>query len=553
MRQISGTIGGDAPPRLNADPCIELAQADGVRVAVLAHTRARHSARALLHAYQQHGPDAVQKLAGDNAVIVLDEPTCTVVLTRDVLGVTPLYYGTAGSVFAFATRIADVLAAPGLERQPDRAALAGLLIDHHGAPDGRTYFQDVYAVPPRGTLVWRAHRLELLTPFQGNVVEIRPISYQHAVEQFREHLQRAVVNRLDVQRPTAVLVSGGLDSAALISIAARHGAVFGITYGPQDDPAADESRYVDGLRAQGLSIERVPFYPTMDVASFEQSILATEAPAGDVVALTLQRAKHAARARGARVLLLGTWGDQVLAPFPPPHLAALPPWRVTAAAAPYQRYLADVSRSDIRSALIRQSLRSRAPAWLLRAQRKRRRHASMFDVLAAEFAPAAVRAVPARYGEAVALNVSATAQVEAMASSFKWAQYDGLDARLPFLDAELVQFLTAVPDDVAYHQHRLKPLLRDAMKGMVPDMVLERRDKGDYTAVMQRDLLPVPLVLELLDELRRPIEFGLMSRRSAAKTLAQLGRAANIADRQDEIMQLLSVDTWLRLYFQNTL
>jgi asparagine synthase (glutamine-hydrolysing) len=543
-------MSGAAAPESRAGAAAELARHGALQVAVLRHRKTAETAEDLLRAYRRGGAQAVHERCADCTVVVSDEATGRLVLARDFVGATPLYWAERSGAFAFGTRISDVLDALALEPRPDRAALAALLLDHAGAPLDRTYFQGVRAVPPACTLVLSQAGTQLLAAAQTHVSRTVD-SYADAVERFRTHLREAVINRLDSRPPTAVLVSGGLDSAALLCLAAQHGEVLGITYGPQDDPASDESRYIDVLRAAGIPIERTAFHPTIDAAALEQSIRQTEMPVGDIVPLTAQRAKAAAHMRGARTLLIGTWGDQVLAPFPPPQLATLSAWRAAALAARYQSYLADVPVADVRRALVRQSLRRRAPAWLLRARRTRQRRATMFDVLAHEFAAGPVM-VPASYAAAVRANTSDAGQVHAIEGTTKWAWPEQLDARLPFLDRELLQFLMSLPDDVAYHQHRLKPLLRDALRGVVPDAILERRDKGDYTSAIRRGQLPLAVTLELLDGLRRPLEFGLMSRRSAAKTLARLRTGYNIAQHEDDAMMLLSLDIWLRICFQST-
>lgn len=541
---------GAAPPELRAGAAAELARQGGLQIAVLRHRTTRATADDLLSAYRRGGAQAVHERGDDCTVVVSDEAAGRLVLARDFVGATPLYWAARSDAFAFGTRSCDVVDALALDRHPERAALAALLVDHAGAVLDRTYFQGVRAVPPGCTLVLSPAGTQLLAASQTHNSPTID-SYADAVERFRTLLREAVINRLDSQPPTAVLVSGGLDSAALLCLAAQHGEVLGITYGPEDDRAADESRYIDVLRATGIPIERTPFHPTIDAAALEQSIRQSEMPVGDIVPLTMQRAKAAAHMRGARTLLIGTWGDQVLAPFPPPHLATLPPWRAAALAARYHRYLADVPLSDVRRVLVRQSLRRRAPGWLLRARRTRQRRASMFDVLAHEFA-AVTATVPNSYAAAVRANTSDAPQVHAIEGTTRWGWPEQLDARLPFLDRELLQFLMTLPDDVAYHQHRLKPLLRDALRGVVPDAILERRDKGDYTSAIRRGQLPLATTLELLEGLRRPVEFGLMSRRSAAKTLARLRSGDDIALHEDDAMMLLSLDIWLRICFRKT-
>ncbi|HET9438992.1 MAG TPA: asparagine synthase-related protein, partial [Longimicrobiales bacterium] len=502
--------------------------------------------------YRRAGSEGVRRRASDCGLLVCDERSHTLMLMRDAVGMTPIYYGTKREDFAFGTRITDVaqFLSP-FKLTPNRAALAALLVDHDAAPPDRSYFADVSAVPPGHALSYRRGEVSWLPQIE-RAGPTPPASFEEAVAAFAECFRTAVRVRLDSARPNALLLSGGLDSAAIACMALEFGEVIGISYGLQDGSAADESRYLDVLRATGVPIERVPFYPTIDMSAVEASVRAGETPSFDAVPLTLQRAADAARARSARNLLLGTWGDQVLAPFPPPQHAALPPWRSSALrdlAHAYQAYMSDVPVTDIRRALMRQSLRRHAPSWLLALRRERRRRKSVFDTLAHEFPSGAAARQRRSYADALYENVYAPAQTEAIEGTTKWGCAHGVKVPLPYLDWPLLQLLAMIPADYAYHEHALKPLLRSALRGVVPRELLERRDKGDYTAAIGRGALANRVVLERLEDLSRLVQHGLMSRAAARKTLARLHASSEIALGTDELaMILLGLDTWLRLF-----
>lgn len=535
--------------QLARDPALGIAEAPGLRVVVLHHMTPTQSADALLERYRFGGVPAVTRRADDSTVMLFDETARVLVLARDFAGITPLYYAANGADFAFGTRIADVVHALPLDVAPNLTSLASLLVYHHGPAAGQTFFEGVCAVPPGHTLVKRGDEITLLPPeIRGTTPQ--PWTFVDAADEFRRLLTRAVMRRTQATSRTAVFVSGGLDSSALICLAASAGDVVGIHYGVQRDAAADEYRYIEALRAHGLTIEEVPFLPMIDVATAQRSVLEGEAPVLDLVPATLARAAARSVAADAGTVLVGTWGDQVLSPFPPAHHRAWTPWTVHRLARAYQRYMTDVPLRDIARALRRHAMRMHAPEFVLQRRRERMRRACVFDVLAtriAEFGPAERIGT---YEQAVARNVFSAQALTGIETTAKWATANGIDARLPFLDADLLSFLRCIPDEIAYHEHALKPLLREAMKGTVPEVIRQRRDKGDYTAIMQGESLPRSAVLDLLDGLRRPVQHDLMSPAAARKTLARIERETNIWDGSGVTAMVLGLDVWLRLFFE---
>jgi hypothetical protein len=186
----------------------------------------------------------------------------------------------------------------------------------------------------------------------------------------------------------------------------------------------------------------------------------------------------------------------------------------------------------------------------LRHRRNRRRALSIFDVLADEFAPPPLDPRLRSYGDAVHCNVTAPRQLQGIEGTTRWGLGNNIDARLPFVDAQLVRFLESVSDEHAYHGNALKPLLRDAMRAVVPATVIARRDKGDYTAAVARGAVPAEIQIDHLNGLRDLYEFGLMSRPSIDRTLARLRAAPEVAAQTRELTQLTGVCAWLRIFFR---
>ena len=526
--------------------------ADGVTLVVLEHQHPNVDAESLLRAYRKSGVRALHERAADCTLVLFDVVAQQLVLSRDAVGVHPCYYRETPTKFAFATFVADVIRACGTPN-PARSALAARLVHGRSPAPGETYFNDVHSVPPGCTLVMADGRTSLLRTAPPQLHPNGTITFEDAAAEFARLFERAVAARLDATSKTAVLVSGGLDSAAIISCTNPSNAL-GITYGLTDGSLADERECVAALRAHGHHIESVEFYPSSDIASVERSVQALEQPVADDVPATLERAAHAARQGGAAVLMLGTWGDQVLSPFPPPYMRQVAPWHFRAhqrAATAYQRYMADLPQNEVLRALLRASLRARIPQPVLRRMRARRRHSSVFDVLAREFNAPEPAPPPQTYGAAVHQAVSDAEHCAALEASTKWGLANGLEVRLPFLDVSLLKWLRTVPDDVAYHNFELKPLLRTGLRDKLPAEIVHRRNKGDYTQAIASGRVPTLQVLDALDGLRRFVDFGLMSTASARATLAKLSKTSNIADNtRDLASNLLAVDAWLRQFFE---
>ncbi|MCC7153193.1 MAG: asparagine synthetase B, partial [Bryobacterales bacterium] len=107
----------------------------------------RSDTEVILHLFEQEGEDCVRRLNGQWAFAIWNQHTRTAFLSRDRFGVRPLFYTSGEGLFLFASEIKAILAAPGVSRRPDLAALDQILTYWCTLPP-RTMFEGIWELPP---------------------------------------------------------------------------------------------------------------------------------------------------------------------------------------------------------------------------------------------------------------------------------------------------------------------------------------------------------------------------------------------------------------------
>lgn len=453
--------------------------------------------------YDMFGLDFARHLLGDFAVAVIDARARRVVLARDAMGIRPLYYRRTPSSLLFASDIKTLLAGPDFVASPNKQLLAELLLrrTHRRPSDGATLFAGVSQVPPAHVAIFTAadEGIHRYWDFDRRATT-GCRSFDEYAEAFRHHFQRAVKRRVRSGYPVAVAVSGGLDSSAIFCEASAHAEtpLVGLTYTTHDGGASDESRYVAEVeRACGRAIRRVDTPAEGLLFQSAEMVHAVEAPMLNGQWFRGDRLNKAVTAAGARTLLTGHWGDQIL--FDQAYLVdLLRGGRLLAVNAhlnEYRRWYPGARHefltqfgSDVlehalphwaRGAVRGVSRRWQRPApwddWYCESLRREARpDAFAHDAGATALANALYREVRSQYHH---LCLEWNAKVG--------ARY-GFEPAFPFLDRDLVEFLIGVPGTVLVRDGVPKALLRESLRGTMPDAILRRRTKGDFTEGVNR-------------------------------------------------------------------
>jgi asparagine synthase (glutamine-hydrolysing) len=184
------------------------------------HTfRTRCDTEVHLHLYEQHGPDFARRLRGMFAVAIWDARRRRLVLARDRYGIKPLYYRHVGGVLEFAS---ELRALP--RGEIDLDALEAFLA-FNSIPSPYSIFREIRKLPPGHLLVWEedgAVQIERYArPGPVPAQELRTDDEAELLEELRARLRDSVRAHLLADVPVGVLLSGGVDSAALAALAAQ--------------------------------------------------------------------------------------------------------------------------------------------------------------------------------------------------------------------------------------------------------------------------------------------------------------------------------------------
>ena len=202
----------------------------------------------ILKAYAEWGEACVERLHGMFAFAIWDMNARRLFVARDRMGIKPLYYSQSGEHFRFASSIQALLAAGGVDTALDPVALHHQFSLHAVVPAPRTVLRGVRKIPPAHTLTVEADgssrlqrywRLDATRPAE-------PRSEAEWIEAIHQALKDAVDKRLRIADvPVGVLLSGGLDSSLLVGLLAEAGVedIRTFTVGFEDQPEEKGSEF----------------------------------------------------------------------------------------------------------------------------------------------------------------------------------------------------------------------------------------------------------------------------------------------------------------------
>jgi asparagine synthase (glutamine-hydrolysing) len=266
------------------------------------------SADVLAKAYQQWDKDVVHHLRGAFAFALWDANRERLLLARDRFGEKPLYVcERAGSLY-FASEMRALLRMPGIAAQPDPGAVHDYLAYRY-VPAPRTLISGVRKLMPGTYALWQFGRLrEVRYWFPPDRVACSGQPVGEPVAAFTEKLDEAV----RLRAPGAgVLLSGGVDSAALLALVARHDTPQTFSAGFADDPESELPRAAALARHFGAEHHEIVLSPDDVVAALEYCVVQRDAPVSRPSDIALHLiAREAARTVGA--VLTGDGSDEVL-------------------------------------------------------------------------------------------------------------------------------------------------------------------------------------------------------------------------------------------------
>src|ERR1051326_7696 len=508
------------------------------------------------------GADFPLHLIGEYAVLVYEPRAGRLLLCRDHIGAPPLYYHRDHDRLIASSQLAPLLDVFPVCREIDEEYVAGCM--SRGPTIGLTPYKHIHAVRPAHVVsASAAGDLRERRFWKLDVdAEIRFDRDEEYEEAFRYHLRNAVRAPLRSNRSLLIELSGGLDSSTIACLAdesIREGNVPAnrydtVSYVYDESPTSDESKFIhcveDHLGCVGIHVkdEECSLLPPAD----QTLDIVTPNP------ILYSYGYHAALCRlmretGARVLLTGVGGDQVLGSSydPYPELADLlvlkqlfalhrrvQTWSETLQK-PYlwllwQKTLVPVLPRRVQP-LFRRAAMKRVPAWVNAA------FVAKTKLRENELPPADPFGfrLPSDRDKAI----SYLAVIKNVAPCHR-REMTPLDSSYPFMHRPLVEFLQAIPFTQLLRPGENRSLMRRALRDLLPEKVARRKTKGIPTEGLCRAVAREWQTLRSLFAESRVCAYGFMD---SAPLLAAIDRSRNgLEVFNGALLTAISLEFWLR-------
>ncbi len=455
----------------------------------------------LVHLYEEHGEDCVERLRGMFAFALWDRERQVLLLARDRLGIKPLFYAVQGGRLWFASEIKALLAG-GVGGTVDTAALRQFLMFLY-VPSPATIFEGIRQVPPGHIMTFARGRLRLrrywsLTPDPAAAA----LDGREAEERLLAHLKETVRLHLISDVPLGIFLSGGMDSSVLVAMMRQVSGTpmktFTIGYGVQDETYNElayarlvAKRFGTDHHEEIVEPDAVRLLPRI-VQSFDE-------PFADSSAIPNYLISQVAR-RTVTVALAGHGGDELFGGYPR-YLGLRAGAMYDRLPSSFRHGLAKASRWIPESA--------HAENWPGRIRRflsaggvsPEERYLRWITYLPPEWgdeaftpelrASAGMARPESKYARmfrewhssdpaerAMALDLQTYLPDDLLVLGDRMSMAHSLEVRVPFCDHVLAQFAMGLPSGERFRDRRLKSFLKRALRAHLPDEILARPKQG---------------------------------------------------------------------------
>jgi asparagine synthase (glutamine-hydrolysing) len=484
----------------------------------------------LLKAYHCYGPEFVQRLYGMFAFVIAERDSGRIVMGRDRLGIKPLYYSEGSGRLRFASTLPSLLAGGDVDTSIDKVALHHYMTFHSVVPAPHTILNGVRKLPAGTVRVIEADGRHEQTCYwrPTHTRPERSMSAEEWQSELLARLRKAVERRMVADVPIGVLLSGGLDSSLIVGLLAESGQrellTFAIGFEAGGGESGDEFYYSDIVakafetRHHQIRIPNSRLLTGIDSALWHMSEPMISHDAVAFFLLSEEVSKH------VKVVQSGQGADEVFAGYDwYPPLANVPRERALDA---YSKVFFDRPRSLLEQVVAQDYLVDRDVS---------------MDFVREHFAqPGADSALDAalRIDSTIMLVDDPVKRVDNM--TMAW----GLEARVPFLDHELVELAAQCPPELKLAQGG-KGVLKEAARKLLPAEVIDR-PKGYF---------PVPGIRHLEGALFERVQGALSSRAARERGLFREAYLQKLLSAPNEVRsnlgsnvlwQVALIELWLQ-------
>jgi asparagine synthase (glutamine-hydrolysing) len=523
----------------------------------------------IVHLYEEFGDGCVKHLRGMFAFALWDARKKRLLLARDRVGIKPLYFAETSDSLLFASEIKALLVDSELRREVDPQAIDTFLTFNY-VPGGDTLLRGVRKLEPGHYLVLERGQIKIERYWDLRFpAEKRQGSFDSAAEELNELLRRTVRDHMISDVPVGILLSGGVDSTALLSFMVRetNRDIKSFTVGFSGEQFADE-RFYAKMAAKKFGSQH--YEATITASDFQEFLPKyvghMEEPVCEPPAVALYYVTKMAR-QHVKVLMSGEGGDEAFAGYQNyrngvwvERVKALgQPWAGAAASGVKQlARIPGFARLSKFPAMMNTPLdryyysRTSSPFSFFRRNK--------FEFYTPSFQQAIDPHFVDRQMALCFANVQGQSPLDQMlyVDTKTWLPDDllikadkitmanSLELRVPLLDHKVLEFAASLPDSYKLNGFTTKYILKKVFDGRVPKEILKRKKSG----------FPVPVQTWLAHDLkdfthdllldRKTLQRGYFEQPAMEQLLAAHGSKS--ADHSLEIFSLITLELWHRRF-----
>jgi asparagine synthase (glutamine-hydrolysing) len=526
----------------------------------------------ILHLYEEHGSSCVDYLRGMFAFAIWDQRKQELFIARDRLGVKPLYYvhRDDGSIF-FGSEIKALLEAGAVRPEINYAVLSDYLANH--APSGEeTLFHGVKRLLPGHVLTWRDGAVKIHrywdVDFSKDGADTR--DDKTYISQWSELFRESVRLRLMADVPLGMFLSGGIDSSAIAAMMSTMVSepikTFSVAFAEREANELEYARLI--AEAYKTNHHEIVVSPEQFFEVLPRLVWHEDEPLAHPSSVALYFVSHLA-SQHVKVVLTGEGSDELLAGYGRYRRTL---WNLSLGRR-YNKLTPSFARHALRA-----QIENTLPAGRLRQKLMRtflvlspELESIYFDNFAVFPSPmqqhmftretrermhgidpyVELRRVLARAKDMSLLDGLLYADIktylhELLMKQDQMSMATSVESRVPFLDHKLVEFTARMPDTMKLRGATTKYVLRESMKGILPEKILTRSKMG----------FPVPIGSWFRGPFKSIIDEYVLSERALSRGIFApdfvrqvVSRHQAGEDHSERLWSLLNFEIWLRQFF----
>lgn len=540
------------------------------------HTYRTHcDTETILHLYEEEGARAVERLRGMFAFAIWDQTKRELFIARDRLGVKPLYYVHAddGSLY-FASEIKSLLAAGAVAPEINYGALPDYLANHGTSAD-ETLFAQIKRLSPGHTLLWRDGRVQIeqywdVRFMDDDAAAADGRSEADYIAEWSELFKTAVRLRLMADVPLGMFLSGGIDSSAIAAMmsgmVSEPVKTFSVAFAEREANELEYARLV--ARAFKTDHHEVVVSPEDFFGALPKLVWHEDEPLAHPSSVALYFVSKLA-AEHVKVVLTGEGSDELMAGYgryrKTVYNLALGARYRSWTTASMRRLVAGGVGSLPGASRVRQKLSrtflcvepdiesiyfdnfavfTRAMQHDLLTSETRERAGGVDPY-------AGVRSHLERTDAQTLLNQLLYADTktylhELLMKQDQMSMAASIESRVPFLDHKLVEFTARLPERMKLRGLTTKYILRESMKGILPEQILSRSKMG----------FPVPVGAWFRGRYKSVIDEYVLGERALSRGLFEASYVRALVERHqrggenhaERLWALVNFEMWLRQF-----